>query len=75
MTLSTQGLVDDQHRLTALVPDTVPPGPVTVWFSHVSEDDAGPAWMEGICQQWAAELNDPQQDIYTLADGVAVDPT
>ena len=39
------------------------------------EDDAGAAWMGGVSQQWADELSDPHQDIYTLADGEAVDPT
>ncbi|MEX2171205.1 MAG: hypothetical protein WD851_17930 [Pirellulales bacterium] len=76
MTLSAvQGQVDEQHRLTAVLPDTVPPGPMTVWFSAASEDDAGTAWMDGIGQQWADDLSDPQQDIYTLADGEAFDPT
>ena len=70
-----QGQVDDQHRLSAVVPQSVPPGPVTVWLGLAGEDDAGMAWMKGISQQWADELSDPRQDIYTLADGEAIDPT
>lgn len=42
-------------------------------FGHY-EDDAGAAWMAGISQQWADELNDPREDIYTLADGEAARP-
>ena len=30
--------------------------------------------MTGISQQWADELNDARENIYTLADGEAVDP-
>jgi hypothetical protein len=74
--IAIQGLVDDQHRLSAVVPGSVPPGPVTVWIvANAQEDDAGAAWMTGISHQWADELGDPRQDIYTLADGDAVDPT
>jgi hypothetical protein len=74
--IAIQGQVDDQHRLSAIVPESVPVGPVTVWITAgAQEDDAGVAWMAGISQQWADELNDPREDIYTLADGEPVDPT
>jgi hypothetical protein len=69
-----QGQVDDQHRLSAVVPESVPPGPVTIWLAPTEEDDAGGAWMQGIAQQWADELLDARQDIYTLSDGEALDP-
>ena len=69
-----QGKIGDQHRLSAVVPESIPPGPVTVWLSTTREDEAGVAWMAGITHQWADELADVQQDIYTLADGEAVDP-
>jgi hypothetical protein len=74
--IAIQGQVDNQHRLSAVVPESVPPGPVTVWIavSSAQEDDAGMAWMSGISQQWDEELSDPGQDIYTLADGEPVDP-
>jgi hypothetical protein len=68
-----QGQIDAQHRLSAIVPDTVPPGPVTIWLSTAQEDEAGSAWMTGIGQQWIDELSDSRQDIYTLEDGQAVD--
>lgn len=72
---AVQGHIDDQHRLSAVVPESIPPGPVTVWLSTSQEDDAGIAWMAGIGLQWADELSDERQDIYTLSDGDAVDPT
>jgi hypothetical protein len=68
-----QALVDDQHRLSAVVPESIPPGPVTVWLTPVQEDAAGVAWAAGIAQQWADDLQDSRQDIYTLADGEALD--
>jgi hypothetical protein len=68
-----QGHIDDQHRLSAVVPDSVPAGTVTVFVSTAQDDEAGAAWMAGIAHQWADELSDPRQDIYSLADGVAVD--
>ena len=72
-TIPIQGLVDDQHRLSALVPESVPPGPVTLWLSAPQEDDGGAKWMSGISAQWADELGDTRQDIYTASDGEAVD--
>jgi len=74
--ITLQGQIDDQHRLSAIVPASIPVGPVTVWISaHAQEDDGGAVWMTGVSQQWADELGDARQDIYTLADGEAVDPT
>lgn len=73
--ITIQGQIDDQHRLSAIVPESVPPGPVTIWLTTSQEDDAGAAWMAGIGEQWADELGDARQDIYSLADGEAVDPT
>jgi hypothetical protein len=68
-----QGQVDAQHRLSAVVPETVPPGPVTIWMSTAHEDEAGATWMAGIAQQWIDDLSDSSQDIYTLEDGQALD--
>jgi hypothetical protein len=73
--ISIQGHVDEQHRLSATVPGSIPPGPVTVWIAaNTQEDGAGAAWMAGVSAQWADELDDPCQDIYTLADGESIDP-
>ena len=71
--ITIQGLVDDQHRLTAIVPESIPPGPVTVSLATTNEDDAGMNWSSGIAIQWANELSDTRQDIYTIADGEAID--
>jgi hypothetical protein len=73
--ISIHGQVDNQHRLSAVVPESVPPAPVTIWLTAAQEDEAGAAWMAGIGQQWANDLADPWQDIYTVADGEAVGPT
>jgi hypothetical protein len=70
------GYVDEQHRLFAVVPGSIPPGPVTVYIApRVDEDDTGATWMAGIAAQWADELADTRQDIYTLSDGEHIDPT
>lgn len=67
------GQVDDQHQLVAEIPSSVPPGPVTVIIIPAGQEDAaGKAWMAGIAREWADELSDTQQDIYTLADGESV---
>jgi hypothetical protein len=66
------GLVDKKHHLSAEVPKSIPPGPVTVLIFPAQEDDGGGAWMAGVAEQWADELGDIRQDIYTLADGEPV---
>ncbi len=74
-TIKLIGHVDEQHQLRAEVPESIAPGPVEVvlMLPSDSEDDAGAAWMAGIAREWAAELSDPQEDIYTMADGDPVD--
>jgi hypothetical protein len=73
--IAVQGHVDEEHRLSAMVPGSIPPGPVTVWIAtNTQEDDAGSAWMAGVSAQWADDLEDARQDVYTLADGEPVDP-
>jgi len=67
------GTVVENHQLTAEVPESVPAGPVTVLIVPSSlEDDAGDAWMAGVAREWADDLNDERQDIYTMADGEPV---
>ena len=70
-----EGHIDDQHRHSADVPGAIPPGPVTVWIQplHSTEDDAGENWSIGVAHEWAEELSDSRQDIYTMADGAALD--
>ena len=67
-----RGRIDEKRRLSADVPDMFGPGPVTIWIVPAEEDDAGDAWASGAAEQWADELGDVRQDIYTLADGEPV---
>ncbi len=70
-TVRVTAYVDDRHRLSGAVPDFIPPGPVTVLIvPGPREDDAGEAWMAGVVREWAEDLRDPRQDLYTLSDGV-----
>ena len=66
------GDVDEQHRLHARVPAEVPAGQVRVIVFLPGEDDAGGLWADGIAAEWSAELADPREDIYSLADGQPV---
>ncbi len=64
------GHVDEQHVLSAQVPDSVPPGPVTIMIiPSAPHEDASESWAAGIAHEWADELRDARQDIYTLNDG------
>ena len=71
--LRVTGNVDENHQLSARVPATIPPGPVTILIVPVSqEDETGGAWEAGVAAEWADELSDSGQDIYTMADGEPV---
>lgn len=61
--------IDSQHRLKGAVPPELRPGRVRVIILFPEEDDAGEAWERGIAQEWAAELGDAREDLYTLDDG------
>lgn len=37
-----------------------------------SEDEAGGRWSDGVAKEWAADLGDPRQDLYTSDDGQPV---
>ena len=76
-TIKVIGQIDEQHRLTAAVPPTLAPGEVEVVVLVPSKDEgeAGQACMAGIAREWEGELNDPREDIYSLADGEPVDAT
>ena len=63
------GNIDENHRLRAEVPEEFPAGLVQLILLVPGEDDAGMAWMHGISKEWSAELSDPEEDVYTLADG------
>jgi hypothetical protein len=65
------GEVNDKHQLQAQVPETLPPGRVRIIVLIPEEDEAGAAWMQGIAREWAAELGDPREDLYTLEEGLS----
>ena len=67
------GDIDDQHRLRAQVPEDLPAGPVRLIVLLPDEDEGGIAWTQGVAKEWADELRDSMQDIYTLEDGRPVD--
>ncbi len=71
--IQVQGHVDGEHNLSASVPVSIPPGPVTVLIvpTILVADDAEGAWSAGIAREWADDLADARQDIYTLVDGDA----
>ena len=66
--------VDASHILQVALPASVLPGQVRVIVltPEPEEDAAGSAWMNGIAHEWAEELQDARQDIYTLDDGEPV---
>ena len=66
------GDIDEQHRLRAEAPAELPAGPVRLIVLWPDEDEAGIAWPQGLLREWADELKDSRQDIYTLEDGQAV---
>jgi hypothetical protein len=67
------GNVDENGQLSVQVPVSICAGPVTVLvFPGSQEDDEAQLWTAGVAQEWADELSDPAQDIYTLADGEPV---
>ena len=70
--IELMGDIDEQHRLRAQVPDDLPAGPVRLIVLLADEDSGGFAWGHGVAKEWADELRDPGQDIYTLEDGKPV---
>ena len=67
--LELVGDIDEQHRLRAQVPEGLPAGPVRLIVLLPEEDEGGGAWGHGVAKEWADELRDTRQDIYTLEDG------
>ena len=66
------GDIDKDHTLHAQVPPDLPVGPVRLIVLLPDEDDAGSVWSEGVAREWADELKDARQDIYSLEDGQPV---
>ncbi len=73
--IKLKGIVDTNHRLTAEVPPEVRAGEVEVHlvFPPNEEDPTERQWAAGISREWAAEWDDPREDIYTITDGEPVD--
>ena len=67
------GEIDDDHKIRAEAPQDLPPGRVQLIVVRPDEDEAGAFWPWDVSQAWSDELGDARQDIYTLADGQAVD--
>lgn len=67
--------VDAQRRVQLVLPESVLPGivRVIVLTPETLEEEAEATWMSGIAREWAGELADERQDIYTLEDGEPVD--
>jgi hypothetical protein len=61
------GTIDEQHRLSLLVPAEIPSGPVKIVLEIEEEPDD---WAAGIACVWERDWSDPREDIYTLEDGV-----
>jgi hypothetical protein len=72
-TVVITGQVSNEHVLRATVPATLPPGPVTIIVLPKASDPIDSEWMKGVSREWAEELADTRQDIYTLNDGVSLD--
>ena len=72
-TLRVVGQVDKSHQLHAAVPDSVRPGPVEIVVIVPADHEDEVAWVRGVAHEWREELNDPREEIYTLADGEPVD--
>lgn len=69
------GDVDKQRRLSAEVPEDLPPGPVRVLVLVPEHDATEDVWRRAVAAEWSEELNDPRQDLYTLEDGHSPDGT
>ena len=61
------GTVDEQHRLSLIVPAQVKAGRVKVILEVA--DDGEDDWRQGVAHIWARDWSDPREDIYTLEDG------
>ena len=74
-TLLLDGKVDENHQLRAVAPDSIPAGSVrlVLLVPEDQDEEFSDAWMKGIAREWAAELGDPREDIYTLEDGEPID--
>lgn len=66
------GIIDAGHRLNADVPEELPAGQVRIILLVPEQDDADADWASGIVWEWAADFEDPREDLYTVEDGQPV---
>ena len=69
--------VDKHHCLHLVLPQSTMPGRVRVivLLPETEGDEASALWMQGVAREWATELADEREDIYTLEDGEPVNAT
>ena len=72
-TLEFDATVNEQGRLVLDTPVPLPPGKVRV-VVDVPDDGDDADFRSMVSQVWAESLADPSEDVYTLADGVPIDP-
>jgi hypothetical protein len=74
--LELDALVDEQGRLLLDAPIPLPPGRVriTVDVSEPDDEPGDAAFRALAAGVWAESLADPGEDLYTIADGVPIDP-
>ena len=67
--------VDERREVRLTLPPDLLPGTirVIVLAPDGAQDETRDVWMRAISREWAAELADPREDIYTLDDGEPVD--
>jgi len=67
--------VDEERRLSAVLPGNATPGRVRVIVLVPEADDAtaDETWMRLVAHEWAQEIADEREDIYTVSDGEPVD--
>lgn len=62
--------VDEQQKLDIPLPKEWSQRQVhVILLAHEAEDAGEELWMRGLAREWAAELADEREDIYTLEDG------
>ena len=71
--IETIGNIDSERHLTANIPQDVASGSVRVAVLPPREDEN--EWLRAVAQQWATELADTREDLYTLEDGYPLDST
>ena len=68
-TIELEGRIDENHRLIADAPTTIPPGPVKITVTVPDDEATGDEWATAVPHAWAADWSDPREDIYSPNDG------